>query len=214
MELDHLFLFVSPEGPEAEALIALGLRESFRRAHPGQGTANLCYCFDNAYLELLWLSDEAAARSPGVARTGLAERSGWRENGANPFGLALRGEALPFPAWDYRPAYFPEGLSIPVAAFSDDPAQPFVFLSPGRQPPDQWDDGRAGRRQQAAGLKEIAAVELILPQAVDPAPELEALAREDWLTLRQDGDCAQLILTLTRDAGAPQRLLLPDCRLL
>lgn len=214
MDLDHLFLFISPEGPEPAALHALGLRESFRRAHPGQGTANLCYCFDNAYLELLWLSDETEARSPGVARTGLAERAGWRNNGACPFGLALRGEALPFPAWDYRPGYLPEGHSIPVAAFSDDPAQPFVFLSPGRQRPEQWGNGRAGLRQQAAGLREISAIELVLPQALDPAAELEALAREDWLTLRRDGDSAQITLTLTRAADAPLRLQLPDCRLL
>jgi len=214
MDLDHLFLFISPEGPEPEALTALGLRESFRRAHPGQGTANLCYCFDNAYLELLWLSNEAEARSPVVARTGLAERAGWRKNGACPFGLALRGEALPCPAWDYRPAYLPEGVSIPVAAFSDDLVQPLVFLSPGRHRPDQWEDGRAGRRQQAAGLKEIAAVELILPQTADPSPELEAFARGNWLTVRRGGDSPQVILTLTRGAGAPLRLQLPDCRLL
>ncbi len=214
MELDHLFLFIPPQGPEPAALDALGLRESYRRSHPGQGTANLCCCFDNAYLELLWLTDAAEARAPGVARTGLAERARWRENGACPFGLALRGEALPFPAWDYRPAYLPEDLSIPVAAFSDDPAQPLVFLSPGRQRPEQWDNGRAGRRQQAAGLREIAAVELILPAGITPAAELEGLSAEGWLRITQNGDSPQLILTLTRDAGAPLRLQLPDCRLL
>lgn len=214
MDLDHVFFFVSPQGPEPKALADLGLRESFRRAHPGQGTANLCYCFDNAYLELLWLTDAAAARSPGVARTGLAERAGWRHNGACPFGLALRGETLPFPAWDYRPAYLPEGRSIPVAGFSNDLAQPFVFLSPGRRRPDQWDDGRAGQRQQAAGLREISAIELILPAGVTPAAELDALSAESWLQVTLDHDAPRVVLTLTREAGAPLRLQLPDCRLL
>lgn len=216
MDLDHLFLFIDPDGPEPAALKGLGLRESFRRTHPGQGTANRCYCFDNAYLELLWLSDEAEARAPGVARSGLAGRAHWRENGANPFGLALRGAAaLPFDCWDYRPAYLPDGMAIPMALFSEDPAQPLVFRSPGDARPDRWRDGRDGARQRAAGFREIAGVELILPAGVPPAPDLDALAQDaDWLTVTGGGAAPRMILTLTRDGGTERRLRLPDCRLL
>ena len=107
LELDHIFVHVQPAGPEAERLEALGLVESYRRTHPGQGTSNICYCFDNAFLELLWLIDEAEALSPAIARTQLAERSHWRASGASPFGLALRRQSdetvLPFPTWGYRP---------------------------------------------------------------------------------------------------------------
>ncbi len=220
MNLDHIFLFATPEEPEATALADLGLVESFRRDHPGQGTGNLCYCFDNAYLELLRLTDEAEARAPGVSRLHLAERARWRDSGACPFGIALRGApslpfpALPFPSWDYRPAYLPEGKSIPIAVFSDDAAQPLVFLSPGDRRPDQWDDGRAGARQTAAGLGEIFEIELILPRGTAPAGELGALARENWFTVTQGGQSPQMILTLTRAKDAPLRLLLPDCRVL
>jgi hypothetical protein len=47
LEIDHLFVFIEPDGPEIEALRRLGLVETYRRAHPGQGTANVCFAFDN-----------------------------------------------------------------------------------------------------------------------------------------------------------------------
>lgn len=48
LELDHIFVFIRPDGPEAARLEAIGLVESYRRDHPGQGTSNVCYCFENA----------------------------------------------------------------------------------------------------------------------------------------------------------------------
>ena len=75
VELDHVFVMVRPGAPEAEAaaLARAGLCESFRRDHPGQGTTNLCCCFDNAYLELLWLNNPAEALAPPAARLQLAD---------------------------------------------------------------------------------------------------------------------------------------------
>ena len=164
LELDHVFVFVTPGAPEAAAL---GLCESYRRRHPGQGTANVCYCFDNAYLELLWVTDRAELTAPAVARTRLAERADWRRTGASPFGIALRGPdpdtPLPFESWDYAAPFLPAGMAIPVAVASDDPRQPFLFRSPGTARPDTWPDdaggSRAGARQRPIGLAEIAAVE-------------------------------------------------------
>lgn len=66
LEIDHVFLFIEPGGPEIDALQRLGFTETYRRAHPGQGTANVCFAFDNLYLELLWLTSEAEARSPAT----------------------------------------------------------------------------------------------------------------------------------------------------
>ena len=91
LAVDHLFLLIEPDGPEIEALRHLGLTETYRRAHPGQGTANACFAFDNLYLELLWLTSEPEARSAPVARTRLWERSQWRSLGTCPFGIAVRG---------------------------------------------------------------------------------------------------------------------------
>lgn len=72
LALDHLFVFVEPGAPERAALERAGLRESFRRRHPGQRTANVCFCFDNAYLELLWeggpAGDRVSCRRPHPPR--------------------------------------------------------------------------------------------------------------------------------------------------
>lgn len=65
-QIDHVILFVPTKAPEAAALSTLGHIESFRRAHPGQGTSNACFCFDNAYLGLLWVADRPLLRLPDI----------------------------------------------------------------------------------------------------------------------------------------------------
>lgn len=217
LRLCHVFLFVEPEAQQASALETAGLRGSFRRAHPGQGTANRCYCFDNAYLELLWVTDPAELTAPAVAPTRLAERADWRRTGACPFGIALRTEPaeapLPFRTWDYQAPFFPPGLSIPVTESSRDPRQPFLFRSPGGARPDQWTDGRAGERQSAAGLADIAALELTLPPGAEPSPDLRQLESAGLLALGTGKDGPRLVLTFSHaDGGPPQRLALPDFR--
>ena len=217
MELDHLFIFIAPDGPEPGRLESLGFEENFRRSHPGQGTRNICYVFDNAYLELLWLENEAEARSPAVARTQLADRARWRENAASPLGVALRGYGpqvpLPFETWDYHTPFRPTGRKVlPIAAFSDDLAQPLVFGSPGDLRPDHWPDERQSARQSAMGIREIAEVEVVLPDTVAPAEELQTLADQGILKIAS-GPVPGVVLTLSREEGAPLRLSLPDCTL-
>lgn len=177
VEIDHVFLFIGPDGPEPETLRRLGLSETYRRAHPGQGTANACFAFDNLFLELLWLTSEDEARSAAIARTRLWERSRWREDGNCPLGVAVRGDlaGAGVPTWDYRPPYLPEGVSIPVAHASDDPALPMVFVSPGNQSPVGWPEARRGALQRAAGFGAVLAVELGLPAPAATAPLLHTL---------------------------------------
>ena len=213
LELCHLFLFVEPQAPEAHLLNVMGLQQSCRRAHPGQGTENICYCFDNAFLELLWVTNRSEVSSSAIVRTGLSDRANWRQNGANPFGIALRGQAsAPFPTWDYKPPYLPKGHSIPVACSSGDPTQPLLFVSPGNARPDQWADGRAGKRQNAAGLSEIIGLEVFLGTGIAASPDLETLIEAGLITLGNElvSPDPKVILTVSRsDGGAPKRLELP-----
>lgn len=207
MELDHVFVLTAPDAPECAGL---GLTENCRRRHDGQGTANLCYCFDNAYLEMLWPVDAAELAAPEVSRTRLADRARWSRNGASPFGIGLRGGDLPFPTWRYRPACLPEGTDIAVATASDDARQPLLFRSPSAARPDAWTDGRAGARQAASGLREIVALHLDLPAEVTPAPALLHLAERRLLTLGH-GEAHRMVLTLSTARGGTRRLSLPDC---
>jgi hypothetical protein len=101
MELDHLFCFVEPDGAAIAALETQGLAVSYRRDHIGQGTANACFVFDNAFLELLWLTDATDACSPAIARTKLWQRSQWQNQKTCPYGLAWRGGQTDIETWAF-----------------------------------------------------------------------------------------------------------------
>jgi len=120
LELDHVFVCCLPGAPEADALTQLGFAEGSPNTHPGQGTANRRFFFENAYLELLWVSEPTEARSDHTRRTRLWERWSQRAAGASPFGLVFRptcapSERAPFATWAYRPKYLPAGLAIEFA---------------------------------------------------------------------------------------------------
>lgn len=213
MELDHLFMFVEPDGPEIGQLSQLGFVETYRRAHPGQGTENVCYCFDNLFLELLWVRDPDEVRDVPIRRTKLFERSRWRVDGTCPFGVAWRGDDPAFgqPAWPYRPPYLPAGLAIPVATDSDEPRQPMMFRSPGSSAPADWPTERRGRLQQAAGYGAVNAVRIDLPDSVEPGPALRWLEQHTILDLGRSADGGfAMILTIDRLDGLSATLTLPS----
>jgi len=115
--VDHVFICCSKGAPEAEALVELGLVEGSGNVHLGQGTANRRFFFKNTYLELLWISDEAEARSSESEGTRLWDRCSSRNDGACPFGVLFRTKdsSLPFETWAYKPRYLPAGASIQFA---------------------------------------------------------------------------------------------------
>jgi len=120
VRVDHVFICCAVGAPEADALLGLGLREGSGNTHPGQGTACRRFFFEDAYLELLWVSDASEAQSEAARATRLYER--WSERGrtACPFGIVLAPSGVdvtapPFPSWPYRPSYMPAGLAIDIA---------------------------------------------------------------------------------------------------
>jgi glyoxalase-like protein len=174
--------------PEAARLTALGLVEGSPNTHPGQGTACRRFFFANAYLELLFVVDEAEARAEPARATRLFERWSRRRSGASPFGIVLRPadrasdsaadlplggsraaeggsatkavtSAPPFPTWSYRPAYLPPGFAIEVAAGTP-LDEPELFYIPFARRPD-----RIGREPIAHGVPaaEITAVGIGVP---------------------------------------------------
>jgi hypothetical protein len=120
LEVDHAFVTCAPGAPEGDALLALGFVEGSGNTHPGQGTANRRFYFENFMLELLWVSDPQEAQSERTQRTRLWERWAQREQGVCPFGIVFRSTddrpaPAPFPVWSYAPSYLPEGMSIEIA---------------------------------------------------------------------------------------------------
>jgi hypothetical protein len=218
MELDHLFFMTSLEAPEVAKLEGLGLTPTYRRTHVGQGTANVCYCFENAYLEVLWLTDEAEARSPLIAPMQLAERAHWRVNGANPFGFAWRptsGEGAGPSTWPYKPPYLPADLAIEVARDSDALEQPMMFTFPGASAPREWPEGRRGALQSVSGYERLTVQTIWLPSQVQASSALQQLAAGMGaeLAVAADGQYA-VDIGLWRAGSSGQTLRLPSCELL
>ena len=208
--IDHVFVFPSDLERLRHRLEGVGLEPSFERDHPGQGTANVCYCFDNLYLELLWVKDAAARLNPHVARTALIER-GTGAMSACPVGIAWRdgpGRPLDLKTWNYAAPFLPAGSSIDVAIESESPQAPFLFRSPGTSPPSEWSDGRQGNLQRAAGITAVEEVLLEYPMDRRPGPALTELTEHTILTLKPARRWSFSLRLGRRDHAAP--LLLDD----
>jgi hypothetical protein len=202
-EIDHLFICTTFRAPEADRLVEFGLTEGEPNVHPGQGTSNRRFFFRNCMLELLWLRDEAEARSEQIAPTRLFERCTYWQTDASPFGLCFRsatdGEpAFPPYAWEYRPPYMPEGMSLLVADNSTDTAEPMLVYLPYRWRPDQFPDGRKQPLDHRAGLGEVSAVRVTIRKAAPYSEPLSAIENygdvflttgaEDVIELSFDGE--------------------------
>ncbi|WP_375475054.1 VOC family protein [uncultured Nostoc sp.] len=180
LELDHIFVCVEPEAPPADILTAFGLTEGTRRIHQGQGTANVCFFFENAYLELLWLFDANEIQSPLVHPTGLWSRCRWQETQACPFGISFRSTAsdlreMPFSTWDYHAKYRTLGASIPIATNSDNLLEPLIFISLATQKPRNLPLERRPPLVHQVGFKEITALQVTLPGVQNFSAEVRTL---------------------------------------
>lgn len=126
-EVDHLFVCVPKDPPEAQQLRDMGFVVEFKRDHPGQGTCNDLILFARNFLELLQLKDRDEAEANLVR---LDRRCDWATTGASPFGIALRGEAADRgqAAWTHYviPGYLVE-LWI-LSQTLEDPKLPLVFM--------------------------------------------------------------------------------------
>jgi len=158
-----LFVCTGQGSPEAEALVRFGLHEGTPNQHPGQGTANRRFVFQNAMIDLLWVYDPVAAQSESARPTLLWERWSRRESGASPFGICVRpvdaqSTEPPFPAWEYGPSYLPDPLVMHIGdAGVEEPM--WVYLNYLRRL-----DREHWFVQHPAGVREITALALTTPK--------------------------------------------------
>lgn len=189
-ELDHLFVCANAGAPEAERLIDLGLTQGRAVQHRGQGSANRCFQFHNAMLELLWIHDAQEARAPATQGLRLFERWQQRAGTACPFGFCFRptqamaAAGLPFAGWRYTPAYLPAPHFIHIGANSEQLAEPMLFYLPFATRPDTWaEQGRAPMRHRL-GLHEITRLCWIRPNQVVLSAELNTVLDSGALSVR------------------------------
>jgi hypothetical protein len=186
LEIDHVFVCAAAGAPEADLLLTAGLAEGLPNTHPGQGTACRRFPFRNAYLELVWVHDEAEARGDATAPTRLWERWHGRSDGrTSPFGVCVRatgGDPILFPTWSYRPAYLPPGTDIPVATNGDALHEPMLFVMPPSLRPGGRSPGGAPP-VHPSGVRELTRVE-VAGALEDPGEALGVLAGSGLIELR------------------------------
>lgn len=136
MEIDHIFIFSNNDGKEADKLVEFGFTEGSSRIHPGQGTINRKFYFENFFLEILWVIDETEIRSELTSKTKLWERSQFHKNDFSPFGLCLVNSKQTDKLFEqskiYQPNYFPNGMSIDIITNEKNPNLPWTFRLPYR----------------------------------------------------------------------------------
>jgi len=175
MELDHIFIFTEAPEQATQLLQQFGLTEGTSNVHPGQGTACRRFFFNNAYLELAWVTSEQEIKKPVIAKTKLWERSQYKLTNYCPFGLCFRKQnqinnssALFEDSWQYKPPYLPEDLYVNVASNTDFPKEPMLFEMPFYQiAPKDYPAERQQSLNHKKGFQEITKVILTLPTTID-----------------------------------------------
>ena len=216
---DHVFVMVDALDVTAKKLADQGLRETRRRQHPGQGTENVCFAFDNLFVELLTINNIADVQSPLIKRTKLYERAQWKTQQTCPFGIAWRKQEgnpnVSAPTWSFCPPYLPAGMFVPVLTSSDDPREPFLFQGIGSTAPKDWPAEQRGGLQHQSELYGVSAVSLLLPNAMTASQGLRAFAAATELTIHTNTDekyGMQLQITDVNGKHSAQ-LQLPACEL-
>lgn len=134
MKIDHIFIFSCDNGKEVDALIDFGFSEGSSRVHPGQGTVNRKIYFENFFLEIVWVHNEAEIKSDNVQKTKLWERSNFLTNGYSRFGLGFTNtpdtDKLFANSIKYQPDYFPKGAYFEIIANDQNFCLPWTFRLP------------------------------------------------------------------------------------
>lgn len=187
LELDHIFVCTPSLAADAGRLADFGLQPGRSRIHAGQGTENVCFFFDNAYLELLGLHDEAEARSPVVAPLGLWERIHWQQTGACPFGICLRlvsgspedlfAETWTEKTWGYAAPFLPPDVTLPIFTPPNAVDLPLVFLSPAAVLPARLPASADLPLEHLGDRHVLTQILLRLPVATAPLNRLSLLKR-------------------------------------
>jgi len=127
--LDHVFVMTKPGAGIADALVTAGFIEGSTSQHPGQGTANRRFFFNDFTLELLYVDNEHDARTGAGRELGFAERM---ENpDASRFGVVVRSDVpVTFPHWQYWPDYFEGKMHFAVAASDQGLKDPLFICMP------------------------------------------------------------------------------------
>ena len=186
LTFDHVFICSENPAEAERALTDFGLQFGRRRIHRGQGTANACAFFDNAYLELLWRHDDDELQSEAVGPVGLWQRVRWRETGASPFGIAFRPEGgeVPVETWPYLAPFLPGGANLPIVTPRFQWREPLTFISLTSQAPATLPPERRPPLDHRGGHHRLTAVTIYKPEGQEISVGLKDLCKLGALALK------------------------------
>ncbi len=135
LEFDHVFILVGKGAKEMELFEKHGFRQAMLGKHEGQGTGARFVFFLNTLIELLYIDDdEEAINNIESFGCDYIERTGWKVNGQNPFGIGITPKPynfklIPFETKYYCPKWLPrEGMQMAIS--NSNPKEPIVFCEP------------------------------------------------------------------------------------
>ncbi len=204
LELDHIFVCVPNEVDIKNIANEFGLNLSARRIHQGQGTANRCAFFNNAYLELLLLNNAQELQSKPVKPVSLWERLRWKHTGANPFGVAFRivkdtNQDLPVPTWSYHAPFLPDGATIPIITPPNSIQEPLIFLSPVAKAP--FDRSSTEHR---GSKRTVTQVKITTPSAQNMSQGVKWFCEQNFISIVKG---LEHYIELEWDLGKEQEIL-------
>jgi hypothetical protein len=179
MEIDHIFIFTHTPQEAAQRLRHFGLNEGSANQHPGQGTSCRRFFFENAYLELVWVSNEEEIKNPAIVKTRFWERAHSNESGYSPFGICFRKTSsneqdLFVEAWQYAPSFVPRGQYACIAPNDAFPWEPMLFEFPFHQiKPLDYPWERKQPLIHPKGFKQITRAEFTLPTSLSLSDSLK-----------------------------------------
>ena len=208
-EIDHVWMLVEHGAPEAELFRALGMLVAPPVVHEGQGTVGVPVMFENVYLELLSVEDEALASQ--TVGADYVRRLAWRAEGQAPFGVGLREVATgdpPLPTERYTAPWLQPGTALQV--FSDQSVhEPALFMLPDYL---TYPALKQAFPQVAQALASkpgaVTGVELTLAHAVDRSAPARWIAADGLLAF-VDGVTPHLHLVIEGGAKGERQDLRP-----
>jgi hypothetical protein len=213
LEIDNFFIFGRPGVPEVELLRQAGLlvaRDTFW--HYGQGTASRSVLFENAYLELMWVTIDEEL---WAADSTLFMRSHSLRTGTSPFGIGLRGtsdpDSVPFPTTRYAPEWLAPGTAFLLAATNEDLREPDVVVVPpdlALRPFSRWEPERQALVDHPLGVRRVTGVQVLSPDLPADSPTLRGL-QESGLVRFERAEGHVLVLELDGAQRGESRDLRP-----
>ena len=210
-EIDHVFVFSEPGGPETALFEEAGFNVSpHTNTHGDQGTTGRYVYFDNVYIELLWVHDARAAEANAPrADSDFNARQGWRSDaGVSPFGLGLRdhayGEAPPAREHVYKADWMGERPDNVLGVFTPRERldEPWVFRMPNhwtREPRTSFRNEWLARLDHPNGARRLTAIDVRVPSE-RLSPGLRRLASDGRFELTPGA--AERVVVMTFDGGA------------